>query len=157
MAEHPLRPLESTRAMINLDMIGRNETRSKQTDGLIKIPKHTNNRLNLIGSHYSPDYQKVIVEQNKFVGLTLDNRFDEENALNVFSRSDQFPFMLHNIPAFWWFTGFHPDYHQITDTADKINYKKMANILKLAYMTTCQLANDVKVPQFIKNPGGKVE
>jgi Zn-dependent M28 family amino/carboxypeptidase len=34
MAAHPLRPLETTRATINFDMIGRNETESDQTKGL---------------------------------------------------------------------------------------------------------------------------
>ena len=90
MAAHPLRPLSTTRAMINFDMIGRNETPTPQTNGLIKIPADTTNRLNLIGSHYSPDYQLTVMNANKYVGLTLDNRFDDENALNVFFRSDQF-------------------------------------------------------------------
>lgn len=153
MAAHPLRPLATTRAMINFDMIGRNESPTPQTDGLITIPSDTSNRLNLIGTHYSPDYQKVIEEENKFIGLTLDNRFNEESALNVFFRSDQFPFVLKNIPAFWWFTGFHPDYHHVTDTADKMNYSKMQKILQLAYLSAYSFANDVTPPQFIKNPG----
>src|ERR1019366_4691402 len=49
MAQHPLRPLATTRAMINFDMIGRNEEESDQTRGLIEVPKNTTNRLNLIG------------------------------------------------------------------------------------------------------------
>ena len=44
---HPLRPLETTRAVINFDMIGRNETPSKQTEGLIQIAPDTSNELNL--------------------------------------------------------------------------------------------------------------
>ena len=60
------------------------------------------------------------------MGLTLDDRFDHESALNVFFRSDQFPFVLHNIPALWWFTGFHPDYHHTTDTVEKIDFAKDA-------------------------------
>ena len=111
--------------MINFDMIGRNETPSDQTTGLIEIPADTSNRLNLIGALYSPDYNHTVAAENKHVGLTLDYRFDHESALNVFFRSDQFPFVLHNIPAFWWFTGFHPDYHQTTDTVDRINFEKM--------------------------------
>lgn len=152
MAAHPLRPLDTTRAMINFDMIGRNETASPQTDGLIDIPADTSNRLNLIGAHYSPDYDKTVKQENKYVGLELDNRFDNENALNIFFRSDQFPFVLHNIPAFWWFTGFHPDYHHITDTADKINYVKMQSILRLAYLSAFAFANEKDVPRFVKDP-----
>lgn len=155
MAAHPLRPLETTRAVLNFDMIGRNEKESDQTKGLIDIPADTTNRLNLIGRSYSPDYNRTVVEENNFVGLDLDYRFDRDYALNIFFRSDQFPFVLHNIPSFWWFTGFHPDYHHPTDTADKINYAKMAKILRLAYLTGWQFANAATPPKFIGNPGGK--
>jgi Peptidase family M28/PA domain len=155
MAAHPLRPLDTTRAMINFDMIGRNETESDQTKGLIDIPSDTTNRLNLIGALYSPDYNRTVRKENKYVGLDLDDRFDHEAALNVFFRSDQFPFVLHNIPAFWWFTGFHPDYHHTTDTAEKINYVKMAKILRLAYLTGYEFANEATPPKFVANPSGK--
>jgi hypothetical protein len=156
MAAHPLRPLATTRAMINFDMIGRNETESDQTKGLIEIPADTTNRLNLIGALYSPEYNRTVAAENKFVGLDLDDRFDHEAALNVFFRSDQFPFVLHNIPAFWWFTGFHPDYHHTTDTAEKINYVKMAKILKLAYLSGCAFADETTTPKFIESPGAPV-
>jgi len=153
MAAHPLRPLDTPRAMINFDMIGRNETASDQTKGLLEIPADTSNRLNLIGTLYSPDYNRTVVEENKHVGLVLDDRFDHEAALNVFFRSDQFPFVLHNVPAFWWFTGFHPDYHHTTDTAEKINYQKMAKILRLAYLTGFRFADEAAPPKFVANPG----
>jgi Peptidase family M28/PA domain len=154
MAAHPLRPLATTRAQINFDMIGRDEAPSPQTDGLIEIPQDTTNRLNLIGALYSPDYDQTVKQQNKAIGLTLDDRFDHESALNVFFRSDQFPFVLHNIPAFWWFTGFHPDYHHTTDTVDKIDFAKMQKILRLAYLTAWQFATEPTPPRFVKNPSG---
>jgi Zn-dependent M28 family amino/carboxypeptidase len=134
-------------------MIGRNETESDQTKGLIEIPPDTTNRLNLIGALYSPDYQRTVERENKYVGLALDDRFDHEAALNVFFRSDQFPFVLHNIPAFWWFTGFHPDYHHTTDTADRINYAKMSRILRLAYLSGFEFANEASPPKFVESPG----
>jgi Zn-dependent M28 family amino/carboxypeptidase len=152
LAAHPLRPIETTRAMINFDMIGRNETESDQTKGLIEIPADTTNRLNLIGGLYSPDYSRTVVEENRHVGLELDDRFDHESALNVFFRS-QFSFVLKNVPAFWWFTGFHPDYHHITDTAEKINYQKMAKILRLAYLSAFKFADESVPPRFVSNPG----
>jgi hypothetical protein len=156
MAAHPLRPLATTRALINFDMIGRNEEASAQTKGIIDIPVDTSNRLNLIGSHYSPDYKKAVIQQNQFTGLILDDRFDNESALNAFFRSDQFPFVLQHVPAFWWFTGFHPDYHHVTDTADKINYVKMKNILRLAYLTGYEFTNEKVTPGFINNPKPKI-
>ena len=152
LAAHPVRDLATTRAMLNFDMIGRDEMPSPQTDGLIEIPKETSNRLNLIGAKYSPDYKRVVVAQNAAVGLVLDDRFDHESALNIFFRSDQFPFVLKNVPALWWFTGFHPDYHHVTDTADKINYAKMVKILRLAYLTAWNFGDTAAPPRFVINP-----
>jgi hypothetical protein len=154
MAAHPLRPLAGTRAMINFDMIGRDEAKSEQTDGLIDIPANTGNRLNLIGAAYSPDFKSTVVAANRIVGLDLDDRFDHENALNTFFRSDQFPFVLHNIPAFWFFTGFHPDYHHTTDTPDKINYPKMLKILQLSYLSAWDFADQLGYPRFVADPPG---
>ena len=151
-AAHPVRDLATTRAMLNFDMIGRDEAPSPQTDGLIDIPTETSNRLNLIGAKYSPDYKRVVVAQNAAIGLVLDDRFDHESALNIFFRSDQFPFVLRNVPAIWWFTGFHPDYHHATDTADKINYTKMAKILRLAYLTAWVFGDTATPPRFVINP-----
>ncbi len=155
MAMHPLRPLPTTRAMINFDMIGRNEAPSDQTDGLIEIPKDTTNRINLIGATYSPDFNRTVQAANRSVGLDLDDRFDHENALNVFFRSDQFPFVLKDVPAMWFNTGFHPDYHHTTDTADKINYGKMTRIVKLAYLSTWRFANEPVPPAFVPDPAGR--
>jgi Zn-dependent M28 family amino/carboxypeptidase len=154
LAAKPLRPLMTTRAMINFDMIGRDETPSEQTEGLIEIPADTSNRLNLIGAGYSPDFDRTVRAANRSIGLVLDDRFDHENALDVFFRSDQFPFVLKDVPAFWFFTGFHPDYHHTSDIADKINYPKMTKIVQLAYLSDWRFANEAAVPAFVSDPPG---
>lgn len=154
MAMHPLRPLATTRALINFDMIGRNEEPSDQTTGLLEIPKDTTNRLNLIGAPYSPDFNRGVQAANRSIGLDLDDRFDHENALNVFFRSDQFPFVLKDVPAMWFNTGFHPDYHHTTDTADRINYIKMTKIVKLAYLSAWRFASEATPPAFVPDPAG---
>ena len=151
-AAHPLRPLAKTRAVINFDMIGRNETPSAQTEGLIEIAADTSNELNLIGTINSPDYRTVVERENTRVGLKLNYKWDGDAALNVYQRSDQFPFALHEIPAMWWFTGFHPDYHQTTDTGDRINFTKMEKILKLAYLSGWAFADGANTPRFIAKP-----
>jgi hypothetical protein len=140
-AAHPPFPIERIKTVINFDMIGRNEAKSPQTDGLIEIAADTSNELNLIGTPFFPGYRDVVESQNREVGLRLNYKWDDDAALNIFFRSDQYPFVLQGIPAVWWFTGFHPDYHQVTDTADKINYAKMARILRLALRSGVAFAN----------------
>lgn len=135
-------------------MIGRNETPSTQTDGLISIAADTSNELNLIGTINSPDYRAAAERENQRVGLKLNYKWDDDAALNVFQRSDQFPFALHDIPAVWWFTGFHPDYHQPTDTVDRINFAKMEKIVRLAYLTGWSFADSATTPRFVARPLG---
>ena len=154
-AAQPLRPLNTTRAMINFDMIGRNEAASTQTEGLMKIDPDTSNELNFTGSVYSPEYRMAIERNNAKVGLKLNYKWEKDAALNLFQRSDQFPFLLRDVPAVWWFTGFHPDYHQPTDSVEKINFVKMEKILRLAYLTGWEFASANKSPAFLRDPRGE--
>ena len=152
MAQHPLRPLATTRAMVNFDMIGRDEKPSPQTDGVIEIPADTSNRLNLVGTLYSPEFLHTIQQEDEHIGLTLDDRFERDTALGIFFRSDQFPFILHDVPALWFFTGFHPDYHHVSDTVDRIDFVKMTKIVRLSYLTLFDIADAKQTPRFVANP-----
>jgi hypothetical protein len=152
MAQHPLRPLATTRAMVNFDMIGRDEKPSAQTDGILEIPADTSNRLNLVGTLYSPDFLHTVQHEDEHVGLVLDDRFERDTALGIFFRSDQFPFILHDVPALWFFTGFHPDYHHVTDTVEKIDFSKMTKIVRLAYLTLFDIGDEARTPRFVANP-----
>jgi hypothetical protein len=144
---HPLRPLATTRAEINFDMIGRNEAADPRVQ--TEISPDTSNELGLIGTHYSPDYRAVVERSNEMVGLKLNYKWDRDSANSVLFRSDQYPFLQHDIPAVWWFTGFHPDYHQVSDTVEKINFEKMVKILKLAYASGFEFADSPNVPKLV--------
>jgi hypothetical protein len=142
---HPLRPLATTRAQINFDMIGRNEAPDPRV--ITEISSDTSNQVGLIGTHYSPDYRETVERQNKTLGLDITYKWDVDAYNGILFRSDQYPFLLHDIPAVWWFTGFHPDYHQVTDTVEKINFEKMAKILKLAYLSGFEFADEQSPPR----------
>lgn len=138
---HPLRPLRSSSAVVNLDMIGRDERPSKQTEGLIRIAEDTSNELNLIGLRNQPKLRALIERENRQVGLRLNDKWEDDAALSVLWRCDHFPFMLHDVPAVWLFNGFTPDYHQPTDTVEKLNFAKMRKIVRLAYRVGRALAD----------------
>ena len=144
---HPLRPLATTRVNINFDMIGRNEAADPRVQ--TEISPDTSNELGLIGTHYSPDYREVVERNNEFVGLKLNYKWDKDSANSILFRSDQYPFLQHDVPGVWWFTGFHPDYHQVTDTVEKINFEKMTKILKLAYLSGFEFADADRVPKLV--------
>lgn len=145
-ASHPLRPLETTRAQINFDMIGRNEAPDPRV--ITDISADTTNELGLIGTHYSPDYREIVERHNRTIGLKLTYKWEQDSYNSILFRSDQYPLLLRDIPAVWWFTGFHPDYHQVTDTVEKINFEKMAKILKLAYLSGFDFGDSQTTPRF---------
>ncbi len=150
--EHPLRPLPTTRAVLNLDMIGRDEAQTPETQGLIDLPRDTSDEINLVGSFYSPDLRSRIIEENRRVGLVLSTKFDQDNALNVLFRCDHFPFLLQNVPAVWFFGGFHPGYHEPSDTVEKINFSKVEKVLRLTYLTARSIADEARTPTFVARP-----
>ena len=57
---HPLRPLATTRAVINLDMIGRNEEHTPESLGAYEITAGRSDQLNLVGAAYSPDLAALL-------------------------------------------------------------------------------------------------
>ena len=125
-------------------MIGRNEAPDPRV--ITEISPDTSNQLGLIGTDYSPDYRETVERQNK-TGLDITYKWDLDAYNGVLFRSDQYPFLLHDIPAIWWFTGFHPDYHQVTDTVEKINFEKMAKIVKLSYLSGFEFADEQNPPR----------
>jgi Zn-dependent M28 family amino/carboxypeptidase len=145
---HPLRPLAGTRAVLNLDMIGRDEQHIPQSEGVLDIPADTSNRLNLVGAYYSKDLLSILERSNKEVGLTLDTKFDRDHTLNALFRCDHLPFLLAGVPAIWLFGGFHPGYHEPSDTVEKLNFTKMEKVIQLAYAAALDIANSPTPPRF---------
>jgi Zn-dependent M28 family amino/carboxypeptidase len=132
-SQHPIFPLKNTVADLNIDMIGR-------IDSL-----HTNgNYIYLIGGdRLSTELHQVSETVNKqCCQLELDYRYNSPNDPNRFYyRSDHYNFAKHNIPVIFYFNGVHRDYHQATDTKEKIDYNKMEKITNLVFFTAWELAN----------------
>ncbi|WP_321470761.1 M28 family peptidase [uncultured Paludibaculum sp.] len=145
---HPLRPLAGTRAVLNLDMIARDEAHIPQSQGVLEIPADTSNSLNLVGVMYSADLQAAIEQENRQVGLALDTKFDRDHTLNALFRCDHLPFLAAGIPAVWLFGGFHPGYHEPSDTVEKLNFPKMEKVIRLTYRVAATLADGATSPRF---------
>ena len=152
-AQNPLVPLHKIIAMIQMDMIGRNAERSADPSKNIEedLPAQNTKSLNVMGSPFSQDLRSVLELCNQDVGLELKFRFDFGSD-NLNKRSDHWTFLREGIPSLLLFTGFHPDYHRVTDTADKINFAKMERILRLVYLTSWNLADATRGPKFDSSP-----
>lgn len=107
--EHPTIPI-TPNYMINMDMVGRYDTAHKLTVG---------------GYGTSPVWGEVW----KGLPTTLIVKFDSTGS----GPSDHASFYRANIPVQFFFTGSHPDYHKVSDDANKINYEAQKDIVKLIY------------------------
>jgi Zn-dependent M28 family amino/carboxypeptidase len=137
LANNPPFDLSKMVAELQLDMVGRDSDGAQNGD-MNRIDKASENTdtIRLVGSkRISTTLDTIIQEQNKFIGFRF--KYDAED---VYTRSDHYNFAAKGIPIAFFFSGFHPDYHQPTDTVEKINYDKITNTAKLVYLTTHAVA-----------------
>ena len=134
-SENPLYPLDNTITNLNLDMIGRTDpTRNSNND----------NYIYLIGTDRlsSMLHETSEIVNNRTVNLELDYRFNAWDDPNRFyERSDHWHFAKNNIPVIFYFSGTHEDYHQPSDTAEKIRYDLLTKRTRLIFHTAWEIAN----------------
>ncbi|MBX7208800.1 MAG: M28 family peptidase [Verrucomicrobiaceae bacterium] len=124
-------------ACLNMDMIGR-----------------FNKTLVLQGVGSSAWWPKEIEKRNAPIGLPITTQNDAHLP------TDSTTFYLRGIPTLNAFTGAHEDYHMPTDTAEKIDYDKAAQIAKLMGLIARGVATSQENPTYIameapKNQGAR--
>jgi Zn-dependent M28 family amino/carboxypeptidase len=129
---NPPVPIDRIVADINIDMIGRN-----WPDTIVAIGKEhsdlgaTLNRVNTA---------------HRELGMTaIDDRWPEER---FYFRSDHYNFARRGVPILFFFNGVHEDYHEVTDSPDKINSDKEARILRLLFYLGQEIANAPRRPEW---------
>ncbi len=130
-ADHPPFPIERMVVEIQLDMVGRNEE--------LKDEKAEDNEstIHVVGSRrHSLELDPWVQRLAGAVGLELE--YDMES---VYRRSDHYNFARLGVPVAFFFAGFHPDYHKVTDTPDKINYGKILRVSRLVYQLGVEIAD----------------
>lgn len=141
-AENPVFPIANTVNNINIDMVGRIDYEYQKAEN--------KDYIYVIGSEMLSSHLKKINEYNNitYTNLILDYRYDAEDDPNRFYyRSDHYNFAKFNIPVIFFFNGVHDDYHQVTDTVDKIEFPLMTKRAQLIFHTAWDLANrDQRTP-----------
>ncbi|MCC6816516.1 MAG: M28 family peptidase [Saprospiraceae bacterium] len=130
----PIFPLDKTMVNINVDMIGRSDSKYQNTKkysyviGSDRLSKDLHQFNESINSRYSH--------------LLLDYTYNAEDDPNRFYyRSDHYNFAEKGIPSIFFFSGIHEDYHRITDDEFKIKYEKYTYIVRHLFLLTWGLAN----------------
>lgn len=144
-SEHPIVPISQTVANINIDMVGRQDDKY--------AAQKEKSYIYVIGSdRLSTDLHKINEKiNNDYSKLIMDYTYNDENDPNrYYFRSDHYNFAKKGIPSIFFFSGVHADYHQPTDTPDKIMFDKMEVIGRHAFHLLWELADR---PQRIKVDG----
>lgn len=117
-ASEPTVPVDGIVANINLDMIGRNAP-----DTVIAV-----------GQEYTSlgEMSLRIALHHPELGLTVAP--DPDPSEQAFFRSDHLVFVKKDIPAIFFTTWDHEDYHQPSDEADAIDADKAARVARLTFL-----------------------
>lgn len=117
--------------MLNLDMIGRNPGNPTEIKGM--------------GSAQGSYLHEIVGDA---VERTSLNASIQAGAEIIGGDSDHSSFGEQNIPFVFFFTGFHDDYHCVTDTADKLAYSHMVVIGRTSAIILRRVANSIDPPIF---------
>lgn len=133
---HPIFPLNKTNVDLNIDMVGRIDPARKYGDSLNYVYTIGEDKLS---SELFPVSDSI---NNTFSKLELDRKYNDPKDPNKFYyRSDHYNFAKNGVPVIFYFNGSHADYHQPTDTVDKINFDLMSKRVKLVFYTAWAMAN----------------
>lgn len=114
-------------AYMNFDMVGR---------GADDNPWN----LSYLYSANNPVFGEWLQDDTENYNLRLITYY--KASKNLIGSSDTSPFARKGIPIVWYHTEGHPDYHRPSDTADKVDYTKLAEITRAAYLCLWRLANE---------------
>ena len=128
-------PKEKIKFNINMDMIGRTGKGNEATRAhyVVSDEKHIKGITAFI-----EEINKGVTE---FPIIFNDDKHSPGG-------SDHMTFNQVGIPAFFFFSGVHPDLHNPGDDPEKIDYPKAASICRLGYLIAEKLGNMAVVPNF---------
>jgi hypothetical protein len=136
---HPTVPIDSIVAMLNADMIGRNARDRLYVVGPAAAQGRTSARLGEIVDSVNASLASP---------FTFDRSWDLfEHPEQVFQRSDHYNYAKRGIPVAFFTSGMHPEYHDVGDAADRIDYEKMRRVSELLLEISRAVGNDPNRPR----------
>ncbi|MBR5893217.1 MAG: M20/M25/M40 family metallo-hydrolase [Bacteroidaceae bacterium] len=118
---------EKIKAYVNFDMVGR---------GPVGNPSY----LKYFYTSSHPQFGDWLREDMRRRGFCFTP--DYVSWDKPYSGSDNAPFARAGIPIVWYHTEGHPDYHAPGDSAGKIDYSKLLDITRAAYLCVWRMANE---------------
>jgi hypothetical protein len=110
-AQHPTVPLSQVKLAINIDMLGRLESKS----------------LEVQGTRTMAGLRHLVAQAN--LGNDLSLHFSWDIAPN----SDHYTFLSRRIPVLMYHTGLHSDYHRPSDDAERVDLPGLESATRLVF------------------------
>ncbi len=150
--DNPTVPLGSIITQLNIDMIGRAQKEGDEDHPQNKnLPKQ--GEVFVIGSKLmSTELGEISEATNRaFLNLNFNYKYDDPNdPEQFFYRSDHYNFAKKGIPIIFYMDGSHADYHQTSDSIEKIDFVNMEKIARTIFATAWELANRPTRPKVDK-------
>jgi hypothetical protein len=135
--DNPTVPRGQIVAQLNMDMVGRGSATDIAGGG----PDY----LQLVGSRRVSTELGDIVEAVNAASprpFKFDYQYDANgHPERIYCRSDHYMYARYGIPITFFTTGLHPDYHQVTDEPQYIDYEHMTRVADLVRDITLKVAN----------------
>ncbi|MEQ1921688.1 MAG: M28 family peptidase [Pyrinomonadaceae bacterium] len=145
---NPTVPITSVITQLNVDMIGRYQNPGDENHPQNKrLPKP--HEVFTIGSKMmSTELGEISDSVNKaFLNLNFNQEYDgPTHPDQFFYRSDHFNYARKGVPIIFYMDGDHADYHQVSDSIEKINFEQMEKVARTIMATGWTLANAAKRP-----------
>ena len=120
-SKHPTWPLNDIIADINIDMIGRSTK---------KVPLDT---ISVTPTFRHKAYSSLVREA-AFLGGSKAFGLHLANGDRFYMRSDHYNFARKGVPVVFFCDDEHEDYHQQSDDVEKIEFKKVERIARMAFL-----------------------
>ena len=142
-ANNPTVPINSIATMLNIDMIGRSQVPGDENHPVNKGMKKPDEVFVVGSKMMSTELGELSESINKsFLNMKFNYRYDDPNdPERLFFRSDHFNYALKGIPIIFYTDGEHVDYHQPTDSIEKIDFAGMEKITRTIFALGWDLAN----------------
>lgn len=119
--------LKSIKGYLNFDMIGRNNDEANPT------------HVVYFYTEAYPAFGNWLKQDIKTYGLNLSPNYRPWDR--PIGGSDNSSFAKHDVPIIWYHTDGHKDYHQPSDHTEHLNWEKLTDITKAAFLNMWNMAN----------------
>ncbi len=144
--EHPFIPMDKTAMYFNMDMISRayDEQSFTRMGRMFQFPggEDLMKKIDLaefLTVSFTTGMDDLVREANQYVGLHIFLRESESGRAS--GGSDHASFAPKNVPFVYSMAAMTPDYHQTSDSVEKVSAELLAKACRLTYLVSFAAAN----------------